>query len=181
MPLKKWKQLDSKVISDNGYWSYRLDKFEIEGGVKGDYHYVHTGGSTMCIPIDQHGNILLINQYRYLNQRESLEFPCGAVSQGLTVEENAIKELREETGFTANQLDQIGEFSPYTGASDEITTLFIATKLQESPLPSDPTEQIEVLKFSFEEIEDMVEKNIIWDGLTLAAWSIGKNKIKNFL
>ncbi|MBI9073407.1 MAG: NUDIX hydrolase [Melioribacteraceae bacterium] len=190
MALKKWKRLSKKVIYENGYWSYHLDKFEIDGGYKGDYHYIHTGGykgdyhyihtggSTMSIPITKDGHIILINQYRYLNQKECIEFPCGAVVNGLSIEENAIKELREETGYTANQLEKIGEFAPYSGVSDEITTIFLATNLKESPLPADPTEQFEILKYTFEEVQQLINENIIWDGLTLAAWSITRQKIK---
>jgi len=174
MSLRKWNKLGQKTIFKNDHWSYNLDNFEIEGVTKGEYHYVHTLGSTMVVPFLSNDEILIVNQYRYLNQRESLEFPCGAIEDGLTIEENAIKELREESGYSG-ELKFIGEFSPYTGASDEMCSVFIATELAHSPLPSDTTEEFEIIKMNINKFEELIKENKIWDGLTLSAWILTKN------
>ncbi|MCB9206707.1 MAG: NUDIX hydrolase [Ignavibacteriales bacterium] len=174
MALKTWKKLTEKTIFKNNHWSYNLDNFEIEGGTKGEYHYVHTLGSTMVVPFISPNEILLVNQYRYLNQKESLEFPCGSIEDGLSIEENAIKEFREETG-KSGKLKFVGEFSPYTGASDEMCTVFIAENLIDSPLPSDETEEFEIVKMQISEFEKLIKENKIWDGLTLSAWILTKN------
>jgi len=176
MGLKRWNKLGQKIIFKNDHWQYNLDNFEIEGGTKGEYHYVHTLGSTMVVPFTTNNSILLVKQFRYLNQKESLEFPCGAIEQGLTKEENALKELREETGKTG-KLNYIGEFSPYTGASDEMCSVFIANDLHNSPLPSDDTEEFELIEYSISEFKNLIKQNIIWDGLTLSAWLLTKNYI----
>ena len=173
MKLKTWKKLSEKVISRNNHWSYHLDEFEIEGITRSEYHYVHSPGSTMVIPKIKNGNLLLVNQFRYLNQKESLEFPCGSVENGLTLQENALKELREESGMSGD-LEFIGEFSPYTGVSDEICSVFIATNLIHSPLQSDLTEEFELVEISINKFEKLIEQNIIWDGLTLSAWALAK-------
>jgi ADP-ribose diphosphatase len=173
MSLKKWDKIDQKTIFENEHWTYNLDNFEIKGITSGEYHYVHSPGSTMVIPKLNDNTVLLVNQYRYLNQKESLEFPCGSIDLGLTPKLNAQKELREESGMNGD-LTHIGEFSPYTGVSDEICSVFIATNLVESPLPSDITEDFELVKINIKELEKLIEKNIIWDGLTLSAWTIAK-------
>lgn len=174
MSLKKWSRITQKTIFKNDHWSYNLDNFEIEGGTKGEYHYVHTLGSTMVVPFISPNEILLVNQYRYLNQKESLEFPCGSIEDGLSIEENAIKEFREETG-KSGKLKFVGEFSPYTGASDEMCSVFIAENLIDSPLPSDETEEFEIVKMQISEFEKLIKENKIWDGLTLSAWILTKN------
>lgn len=181
MTLKRWNRLSQKTIIRNDHWSYNLDEFEIEGGVKGEYHYVHTLGSTMIIPVTKNNKLLLVNQYRYLNQKESLEFPCGSVEPGLTETENALKELREETGFSSARLIKSGEFSPYTGASDEMCTVFIGLDLFKAPLPGDDTEEFILIEKSFSEIEQLIENNLIWDGLTLSAWIISRTLIKQHI
>lgn len=174
MPLKRWKKISERTVIKNDHWSYRLDEFQIEGGSRGEYHYVHTCGSSMVIPFTDGGRILMVKQFRYLNQKESLEFPCGSVEEGLTAEENAIKELREETGFTAERLEKAGEFSPYTGASDEMCTVFIARGLSPAPLQADLTEEFELVEKTFSEIEELIESNFIWDGLSLSAWMLAR-------
>ena len=177
MSLKRWNRISERTVIKNDHWSYRLDEFVIEGGSRGEYHYVHTCGSSMVIPVTDSGSILMVNQFRYLNQRESLEFPCGSVEEGLSAEENAIKELREETGFTAEILQKVGEFSPYTGASDEMCTVFIARELSPAPLKADATEEFELVEKTCSEIESLIETNSIWDGLSLSAWLLAKKYI----
>ena len=177
MSLKRWNKIGQKTIYKNDHWSYNLDNFEIEGGAKGEYHYVHTLGSTMVVPFTSSNSILLVKQFRYLNQKESLEFPCGAIEQGLTKEENALKELREETG-KSSKLKYVAEFSPYTGASDEMCSVFLANKLFTSPLPPDETEEFELVEYSISEFENLIKQNIIWDGLTLSAWLLTKNYLQ---
>jgi len=174
MNLKRWIKLGEKTIFKNSHWSYNLDKFKIEGGNEGEYHYVHTLGSTMVIPFTSNNTILLVKQFRYLNQKESIEFPCGAIEEGLSIEENALKELREETG-KSGKLKFIGEFSPYTGAADEMCSVFISENLTDSPLPKDDTEEFELFEYSIDEFEKLIKQNIIWDGLTLASWLLTKN------
>jgi ADP-ribose pyrophosphatase len=177
MSLKTWKQLSSKVLYSNKYWDYLLDEFKIEDGKRGEYHFVRTGGSTMIIPVTDSGKLLLVNQYRYLNQRESIEFPCGSISGKLTPEENALKELREETGYSAKELLAAGFFSPYNGVTDEMCHVFIAKQLFADKLIADVTEEFEMMELSIDEIDKLICSNIIWDGMTMAAWILAKKII----
>lgn len=179
--MKAWNKISTTSIYKNNYWEYKLDEFETGLGVKGKYHYVHTRGSTMVIPISNSGKIILVKQYRYLNNKESIEFPCGSVSKGLSNIENAEKELREETGFSANKFTSIGKFNPYNGVTDEICEIFIAEDLFKSPLPKDPTENFEILMLEREKIELLIAENNIWDGMTMASWEISKNFINKRL
>jgi ADP-ribose pyrophosphatase len=178
MALKIWKKLSGKTLFKNDYWSYLLDEFEIEGSGKGKYHYVHTIGSTMIIPVTNDNKIILVNQYRYLNQKESIEFPCGSVEEGLLFEDNAIKELREETGFSSMKLIKAGEFSPYNGVSDEMCVVYVAKNLFSDPLEGDFTEDFELKFASPSEIDIMIDNNIIWDGMSIAAWTLAKKYFK---
>ncbi|MBI2419875.1 MAG: NUDIX hydrolase [Ignavibacteriales bacterium] len=179
--MKPWKKLRSRIHAANDHWEYYIDDFMLDDRQEREYHYVHTGGSTMIIPLLPGKMFLLTKQFRYLNQVDSLEFPCGAIQKGLSAEQNALKELQEETGYSARELTKIGEFTPYTGASDEICHLFIAENLFESPLPPDDTEDIELVTVTLQELDGMVVSNQIRDGLTLAAWSLSQLHLRERL
>ncbi|MBK9249900.1 MAG: NUDIX hydrolase [Ignavibacteria bacterium] len=72
-----------------------------KSGTVGEYHYVHSRGATLIIPQLPDGTFILVRQFRYLLQRESLEFPCGGINpQWAEPLENAHKELLEETGYS---------------------------------------------------------------------------------
>ena len=74
--------------------------------------------------------------------------------------------------YDAEKLTKIGEFPPFTGASDEMCWVYLGQNLKKDPLPADATEEFEIMVLTKEEIREMIEKNIIWDGLSLAAWSL---------
>lgn len=172
MKFRRWRTEGSSIKFSNDYWSYYIDRFSIENGIQGEYHYVHTEGSTIIIPVLPDGKFLLINQFRYLNKKSGIEFPCGGVKKGLTPVENAQKELREETGYLAKKLNKVAEFTPFTGAADEICHVFIASELEYTPLKMDETEDIEILTCSRSDIQQFIKTNDMWDGLSLAAWSL---------
>jgi ADP-ribose pyrophosphatase len=177
MGYKKWDRISTIVFKQNDYWSYMIDEYLIDSSIKGSYHYVHTNGSSMIIPIFEDGSLLLIEQFRYLNNRISLEFPCGGVPSSISYEENAVKELREETGYDTNDLSYLGQFSPYTGAADEICKVYTARQLFDNPLSPDTTEEFSTKKLTITEVQQLINDNVIWDGLTLAAWSLYQKKI----
>lgn len=128
----------------------------------------------MIIP-EMNGKFILVEQYRYLNEMTSIEFPCGSISKGLDEITNAKKELEEETGFGSDELIKIGFFSPYNGVSDEICTVFFTNKLYKKFSTPDETEEFMIHFLSEDEIENLITSNKIWDGMTIAAWKIFSN------
>ncbi|MBD3409131.1 MAG: NUDIX domain-containing protein [Ignavibacteriales bacterium] len=164
------RRLDTRVRAENPRWKYLIDRF-VAGDLEDEYHYVHAPGATMIAPFDDEGNLVMIEQYRYLTESTSLEFPCGGVEDGLTPEENALKELREETGYQGD-LEFVGEYYPYIGAADERCFFYAARNLEAAPLPLDATEQIRTKRMSIEEARRAVESGAVIDGLTLACWTL---------
>lgn len=172
MPLKRWKKVSESIVFRNPYWIYKRDAFELPSGTPGEYHYVHTNGSSMVLPVAADGTLLLVNQYRYLLGRESVEFPCGSVKDGSTHEETARKELAEETGHSAGSLVPAGEFNPFNGVTDEICRVYVARDLRFVGGTPDETEEFELLRLTPAEVEARIRSGAIWDGMTIAAWTI---------
>ncbi len=175
--LKRWKQLSSKIVLKNPWWTYKLDEFQIPNGIKGEYNYVHTNGASMIIPVTNDGKIILVNQYRYLCDKESIELPCGGVKEGKSYEEMAHIELEEETGFRSTDLHYAAEFNPYNGVTNEICKVFIAKELVQSKAIPDSTEEFEILYKTPNEIDELIGSNSIWDGMTIAAWGLVRSKL----
>jgi ADP-ribose pyrophosphatase len=180
--LKRWKTISTRTVHENPWWTYKVDNFEIPNKVAGEYHYVHTNGSSMVIPITDDRKLILVNQFRYLCGRESLEFPCGSLplrggQHGKSYLETAQMELQEETGYKAGDLEVIGEFNPYNGVTTEICTVFVAGQLKPGDAKKDPTEEFEVVYCSPEDMDRMIRDKSIWDGMTLAAWMLARDEV----
>ena len=174
--LVHWKKLSSEVVHRNRWWSYILDSFQIPAGPKGEYHYIHTEGSSLVIPLLDDGRIVLVNQYRYLRDRESIEFPCGGVQTGVSYDRTARAELEEEAGYAATSWEVVGEFNPFNGATDEMCRVFLARGLSPVPPKPEATEEFEVLKVLPAEIDGMIREGRIWDGMSLAAWILARGR-----
>jgi ADP-ribose pyrophosphatase len=177
MALKHWKQISREIKFTNKWWKYIVDKYRLEDGEEGEYHFCHTEGSSFVIPMMDDGRILMVNQYRYLNDRESIEFPGGGVKEMESYEQAAHRELVEETGFDG-ELQKAGYFNPYSGVTNEMCHVYVARNLKPSKeFSKDEHEDFEILYLNKDEIEKKIHSNEIFSGMTLASWLLAKKLI----
>ena len=96
---------------------------------KGKWEYVsRTRGirAVVIVAIDEDDHVLLIDQYRVPLGRRCIELPAGLVGDDLvddTPERAAVRELEEETGYTAARVEVLGEFQSSPGLVTEGFTL----------------------------------------------------------
>jgi len=172
--MKPYKTLEKKVFFENPWWRYCHDRIELPSGKAGEYHFIETNGSSMIVPIMEDGRFLLVRQYRYLGDRDSLEFPCGGLKNGATFEETAFHELVEETGFNSGMLQAIGQFNPCNGLIKETCMVYLAENLKYVGDQPDETECFELVRLTAQEIDALIKDGTIWDGMTMAAWTLAK-------
>jgi len=170
--VKKLKSISSKELFSNKWWSYRVDEYTWPDDSVGEYHYVRTTGSTMIIPKVDETSFVLTRQYRYLNRKVSLEFPGGGIKKGLDPVHNASEELEEESGYKAGKLSKLGEFNPFNGVTDEICHVFLAEDLTNIGAKPEASEEFDILVLTEKEIEEKINNGELWDGMTLASWSL---------
>jgi ADP-ribose pyrophosphatase len=172
--MNPYKTLEKKVISENPWWRYCRHQTEFPSGKEGPYHFVETNGSAMIVPVTDEGKFLLVRQYRYLGDRDSLEFPCGGLKDGATFEETALHELVEETGFEPGNLETVGQFNPCNGLIKETCMVYLAKNLTYVGARPDETESFELEQLAASEIDALIKDGTIWDGMTMAAWMLAK-------
>jgi len=177
LPIQKWKKLAGAEVLKNPWWSYGKDQFELPNGKTGEYHYVHTRGSSLVVPVLHDGRVVLVNQYRYLCDRESMEFPCGGVKEGWSYDKTAVRELEEEAGFVARDWRLVGEFNPFNGVTDEFCRVYLARNLVQGQAQPDETEEFEKQSLTPDEVDARIISGVIWDGMTIAAWAIAKTHL----
>jgi ADP-ribose pyrophosphatase len=172
MALKKWTKRSEETLHRNRWWTYKRDSVLLPSGEEGEYYYVQTPGSVMVVPLAADGRFILVRQYRYLNARESIEFPAGGIKPGQSVIDAARAELREEAGIEAGALTEIGVFNPFNGVTDELCHVFLARELRAVAPSPDATEEFEVLRLDAAGIREAGARGLLYDGMTLAAWAL---------
>ena len=95
---------------------------------RGRWEYVsRTNATNAAVILAEHeGKVILIEQYRVPLGARCLELPAGLVGdedEHATVEETAVKELEEETGFTCDRVERLGDFHSSPGMVAESFTL----------------------------------------------------------
>ena len=87
---------------------------------RGRWEFVSRTGSTNAVVIvaEHEGKVILIEQFRVPVGGRCLELPAGLVGdedEHATVEDTAVKELEEETGFTCDRVERLGDFHSSPG------------------------------------------------------------------
>jgi len=133
------------------------------------YDLVNHHDSVTIIPFDKEGNIWFVSQYRMGSEKELLELPAGVMDDHETALDCALREIREETGMAAGDMQQIGSIYLAPGYSNELNHIFLARDLTSSPLDMDEDEFLTVNKMPISDIKEMTRKGNLIDGKSLAA------------
>lgn len=129
---------------------------------------LHNGGAGV-IAIDEDKNVLMVSQYRKPYDQMILEVPAGKLEKDEDPQSAAIRELEEETGYTAEKVTYIGKYYPTPGYCSEITYLYFAENLTFVGQKLDHGEFVELKKIPLSELVDMVMNNEIPDAKTAIA------------
>ena len=170
MPPKAWKTLSSRPVYQNPWTSVREDIAEMPNGKTTIYGVVECGQCVGVLPFLDDQHVVLVRQYRYVfGENDRWEMPTGGVKPGETLIEAAQRELREEVGYEAGELEQISTYYTSKSILQEIAHLYIGRNhLQVQALP-DETEFLEVETFPFDRVLQMVLESEIRDSMTILA------------
>ena len=122
----------------------------------------------VCVgPVTEAGEIVFVEQFRYAMGRVLLEIPAGKLEAGETDRPAAARrELSEETGYTADNLIDLGKDFGCPAVISEDINIYLATGLHPGECHPDEDEFLRVRKIPITEAVDMVARGEIPDGKT---------------
>jgi 8-oxo-dGTP pyrophosphatase MutT (NUDIX family) len=176
-----WKQVSSKIVHQNPFFCVREDAVIQPSGGNGTYYVIEAGRSVMIVPLSRTGDLFLIKQHRYPTSSFSLEIPAGAHEGGSDLE-NAIRELREETGLLSQDWTKLGDVQVMNGTANHQASVFLAENVDESEIRIQEKEGIlSVCKVTFDKVFDMIKTGKLSHSesitsITLAALYLKMNK-----
>ncbi len=164
-----WQFIKSREIFDNPWMQVREDEVINPGGTKNYYGKIQFKNQAIgIIPLDDEGNTWLVGQYRYVLGLYSWEIPMG----GSPIEEDRLttakRELREETGLTANNWSCFLRLHTSNSITDEEAFVYLARELIDGVTEFEDTEVITVKKLPLSEAVRMVLEGEITDAISVA-------------
>lgn len=147
-----WKILHTDYPYETRFFRLRRDELQLPNGKHGVFTYVEKAPAVFIIPVTTSGGIVLIRQFRYVNDRWSWEIPAGGShdfdGEGADTlnpfEALARRELSEEIGGTAETLRHLGVFYGASGVLNQKFHIYLAEGVQLAEQHLDDTEVIEV-------------------------------------
>ncbi|MDQ2931824.1 MAG: NUDIX hydrolase [Gemmatimonadota bacterium] len=148
-----------------------IDTVRFPNGKTGELEIIRHSGASAVLPFlgdptAEDPQILLIRQYRYAADGFIYEIPAGRLEPGEPPEECATRELREETGCTAEKMAHLYTMYTTPGFTDEKIHLFVATGLTRGDSALEADEFVEVVPMQMSAALKMIKDGNITDAKT---------------
>ncbi|HHM02038.1 MAG TPA: NUDIX hydrolase [Caldithrix abyssi] len=162
-----WKTLSTREIYKNPWIRLREDRVVTPGGRPGIYSVVEARPAIGIVPLTENLDTYLVGQYRYALQTYSWEIPEGGGLEGENTLDGAKRELKEETGLSANKWDFLGTLYTSNCFTNEVGYVYLARELTEGVSRPDDTEDLHIRRLPFEQAWQMVLEQEIRDALAV--------------
>jgi ADP-ribose diphosphatase len=168
-----WKTIQSNLIFENPWIELYEDKVKTRTGAIMDYTWYKSSNVVVIIPFITENTLIMIRQYRYPLRKVLLEFPAGHMEDDEDAEITAKRELLEETGYFANEIEHVYMYHPSVSKSRQLVHVFRAKGLVKSKPKHDRTEDIRDIEIlSVEQLKYMIKDRKVESAGTLIAYLI---------
>ena len=166
--------LHSKRVFTGRIVSLDVDTVRYPNGTVGDLEMLRHPGAAAVVPFlddpsDENPRVLLIRQYRHATGDYLWEIPAGRRDAGEAPEATAVRELREETGYSCGSLRKLTWIWTTPGFTDEVIHLFLATDLVPGETAREADEVLDLHTLRWSEVRTMIRDGAIVDAKTLSA------------
>lgn len=161
--------VSSTTVFEGKFLKIDVDKVVLPNGREATRELVHHPGAVAVLPVMEDGTIVFVKQYRYPLDTVLYEIPAGKLEPNEDPLICALRELSEETGYSAAKLVKLTTIATTPGFTDEIIHIFLAEGLTKHEQHTDEDEFIEVALISQEEARRMVLEGAVFDAKTLSA------------
>ena len=162
--MEKWKIVRSETLLDTEWVKVCKDSVRLPNGQEiDDFYTVTIRDAAAIVAVDEAGNLILKNEYRYCYGRSLIEVPAGTFeadeTDGLAV---AKRELLEETGYVSDEWQYLGATVESSAKLTNYMHIYFANHCRKvSGQRLDATEELDVLVVPLKQAVDMVMDNEI--------------------
>ena len=163
------KTLKQNHIYKGRIINMRVDDALLPNGKTACREIVEHNGGVCVVALTEKDEVYLVKQFRYPYMETIYEIPAGKRDGDEDPLVGAIRELKEETGCTAQTIIPLGRLYPSPGYCDEVIYMFAATGLKEGEKNLDEDEFLEAEIFPLETVVEKILSGEITDAKTQTA------------
>jgi ADP-ribose pyrophosphatase len=160
--------LQGQQVFKGRFLDVRLDTVRLPDGREATREYVVHPGATVIIPLLDNGHVVLERQYRYPIGKEMIELPAGKLDAGEDPLLCALRELKEETGYSASQWAYAGCMHLAIAYSTEVIHIYFARGLSVGERALDEGEFLSVFSAPAQQLIDWCVDGTVTDAKTQA-------------
>lgn len=156
--IRKPELISSEYLIRRPWLTARRDKLRLpDGRINPEYYVLEYPSWINVIAVTKEGRYVMVRQYRHGLGIISTELCAGVVEEGEEPEQAARRELREETGYTGGRWQLQCVLSGNPSTTNNLTYCFLAEDVELTDGQHlDPTEDVEALTLSREEVLDLL-------------------------
>jgi ADP-ribose pyrophosphatase len=147
------QRLSSTVLLRGGFLEVRRDDVRLPDGSAATREYIRHPGAVAVVPLLDDGRVVMVRQHRYPIDKVLLEFPAGKRDPGEPVLACAMRELAEETGYTAREWAFGLEIHNAAAYSSESIWIWFARGLQAGAKKLDEGEFVDTVLLTPAELD----------------------------
>lgn len=167
-----WKVISSKEVYTHPPFTLLEDLIELPDGQQINWvRYQDTNDSVTVLAKNVKGEYLVQKEFCYPQQETLLELPGGYIDEDEEAEVAANRELAEEAGYRAENLELIGEYYHTKRRSTAKMLVYLGTGLHEANGQKDPGEEITAFWLTAEAIDKMIANGQILSARFLSSWA----------
>jgi 8-oxo-dGTP pyrophosphatase MutT (NUDIX family) len=173
--MTRWRVHGEHALYSSHWIDLRLVDVELPDGDRFPHHVVRMHRDAVgVVAVDPERGVLLIHRHRFITDTWGWEIPAGAVDEGEALEEAAIRETLEETGWRPGPLQAIGAYHPQPGAVDQRFHVFVAQGAEHVGEPRDTYEAERVEWVPVARVRELISAGEVTDGYSLTGllWAL---------
>lgn len=163
------KTISSETLFEGRVIRLQIDQVKLPNGATSTREIVKHPGAVSVMAVTEENKLVLVRQFRKPLEKTILEIPAGKLEPGENPRVCAFRELEEETGYRAKEMEHVISFYTSPGFADEYLHLYIAKGLSKGKAQLDQDEFVELVELTLEECQQRIATGEICDAKTVTA------------